>query len=365
MSDWPNPWAAISTVTALPDAGAEFMIGDEDAINDVINRTALELEGFLQELSAGGLGNNLIDNGSFELWPGDITNIAPVGFTLKGTPTDVSRDTGDRDGFGGAFAVKITSNGAGHEGLTITLSDLKASTSYFLSVRAKATAADTARIWSTGGSTNIDTNTASTSWVTLSGEIITDATPTNVVLNFGSNTATDIVWFDKLMIQEGEVPAIFIPGNTPIGGTVQVRNTQDGAYATGSTGIPDDDTIPQITEGDQYMSLTIAPQDANNKLKIDVVGNFASSANTIRAVALFSVGTSNALAAVQDFPNPDFQAPAPSSFTHYMTAGTTNVLTFTVRAGVNSGDLYFNGHTAARKLGGVMASSITITEIKQ
>ena len=79
-----------------------------------------------------------------------------------------------------------------------------------MAVRAKATAGDTARIWSTGGSTNIDTNTASISFVTLSGEIITDATPTNIVLNFGSNTATDIVWFDKLMIQEGEVPAVFL-----------------------------------------------------------------------------------------------------------------------------------------------------------
>ncbi len=47
---------------------------------------------------------------------------------------------------------------------------------------------------------------------------------------------------------------------------VQVVNTQDGAVATGTTVLPWDDTIPQNTEGDQYMSLSITPTNASNKL---------------------------------------------------------------------------------------------------
>lgn len=180
-------------------------------------------------------GNNLIPGGSFESWSAGTANQAPDGFSKKGAPTDVSRDTGERDGFGGAFAVKITSNGAGNEGLTITISNLKASTTYYLSVRAKATAGDTARIWTTGGSTNLDTNTASTSFVTLSGKIITDATPTNIVLNFGSDTATDIVWFDKLIIQEGEVPAIFTLHHNDR--HLKAINYQDGASANFEFGL--------------------------------------------------------------------------------------------------------------------------------
>jgi hypothetical protein len=160
-------------------------------------------------LTNSGLATNIINNGSFESFSLGTSNQAPDGFAKIGTPTDVSQDTGERDGFGGGNAVKITSNGAGNEGITVTLSNLKASTEYALTIKAKATAGDTARIWTTGASSNLDQNTTSTAFVDVEGTFTTDATPTNVVLNMGSNTATDIVWFDKLMIQEGEVPAIF------------------------------------------------------------------------------------------------------------------------------------------------------------
>ena len=56
-------------------------------------------------------------------------------------------------------------------------------------------------------------------------------------------------------------------------GTVQVVNTQTGAVDTGTTAMPCDDTIPQNTEGDEFMTLAITPTSATNKLKIDVVFN--------------------------------------------------------------------------------------------
>jgi hypothetical protein len=142
---------------------------------------------------------NLIYGGSFE------EASPPTGmFVNIGTPTAVARDTGDRDGHGGAYAVKITSNGSGNEGIKTTLSDLKASTKYTVRVRAKATAGDTARIWTTGGDTNLDEEATSTSWVDLIGFFETDSTPTAVVLNLGSDNATDIVWFDMLIVVEGQ-----------------------------------------------------------------------------------------------------------------------------------------------------------------
>jgi len=52
-------------------------------------------------------------------------------------------------------------------------------------------------------------------------------------------------------------------------------------------------------------------------------------------------------------------------FTHFMTAGTTSETTFRFRAGGHTtAQVTFNGYGAARFYGGVMASSITITEIK-
>lgn len=142
---------------------------------------------------------NLIYGGSFE------KATQPSGlFSNIGTPTAVVRDTGDRDGHGGAYAVKITSDGSGNEGIKATFSNLKASTKYTIRVRAKATNGDTAKIWTTGADGNYSETTTSTLWVDLYGFFITDSTPTPVVLNLGSDTSTDIVWFDMLMMVEGQ-----------------------------------------------------------------------------------------------------------------------------------------------------------------
>lgn len=147
------------------------------------------------------------------------------------------------------------------------------------------------------------------------------------------------------------------------GAIVQIVNTQTGAMATGSTVIPNDDTIPQNTEGDQYMSLAITPTSATNKLKIDVVVNLASSATGALIAALFQDSTAGALAAVSEY-TATANGNMRLTFTHYMTAGTTSSTTFKVRAGNgNAGTTTFNGASGARLYGGVMASSITITEI--
>lgn len=151
-----------------------------------------------------------------------------------------------------------------------------------------------------------------------------------------------------------------------VGNVVQVVNTQTGAVATGTTILPGDDTIPQNTEGDQYMTLAITPKSTTNKLKIEVVillANSAAGASVLTA-ALFQDSTAGALAAMSHVASsPAYQTNI--VFTHYMTAGTTSATTFKVRAGGNNaGTTTLNGHTGGRQMGGVMASSITITEIK-
>lgn len=152
----------------------------------------------------------------------------------------------------------------------------------------------------------------------------------------------------------------------PVGSVVQIVNYETGAVATGTTDTIDDDTIPQNTEGDQYMSLAITPTSATNYLKIDVVWNgILGGNNTEGQIALFQDTTANALAAIRSELNTDISEANPYCFTHYMVSGTTSSTTFKVRAGNNSTDTTtFNGVSGARKLGGVMASSITITEIK-
>jgi hypothetical protein len=150
------------------------------------------------------------------------------------------------------------------------------------------------------------------------------------------------------------------------GKTVQIVNTQTGAVATGTTAIPKDDSIPQKTEGDEYMTLAITPKSATNKLKIDVVvvGSVNGNAKP-HGVALFQDDTAGALAGVQGRGSYNAEDSAVTSFTHYMTAGTTSETTFKVRAGGDGTAFTFNGYSGGTRLfGGVAASSITITEIQ-
>ena len=145
---------------------------------------------------------------------------------------------------------------------------------------------------------------------------------------------------------------------------VQVVNTMNSAVSTTTTAMPYDDTIPQNTEGAELMTVAITPTNTNNKLRIDVTVFCASSLGDM-VVALFQDSTANALAAGgHDIVN-RANAMCQISFTHYMTAGTTSATTFKVRGGQsNAGSTFtFNGDNGARLFGGVIASSITVTEI--
>ena len=146
------------------------------------------------------------------------------------------------------------------------------------------------------------------------------------------------------------------------GEIVQVVNTQTGAVATGTTLIPVDDTIPQKTEGDQYMTLSITPKNTNNSLRINVVAYCCFNAAETVVVALFQDDAADALAVgSQTVPGANYSISI--AFIHKMTAGTTSPITFKVRIGsCGAGTLTFNGAAGGRRYGGVSCSSITIWE---
>ena len=189
----------------------------------------------------------------------------------------------------------------------------------------------------------------------LDGNFTTAAGSTITLISDGTN------WWEIARSPNSFTPTA---ANALAGSIVQVVNTQTGAVATGTTAMPVDDTVPQSTEGDEYMTLAITPTNTNNKLKIEVLFNYAHSAAVNIGLGLFQDSTASALAATQAVEisgNNTWQM----SLTHYMTAGTTSATTFKVRAGGTTGStLTFNGHSGGRIFGGVMASSITIEEIK-
>lgn len=176
-----------------------------------------------------------------------------------------------------------------------------------------------------------------------------------------ANLATGTPTGSKFIRDDGTLQTVTTAAVT--GMVIQVVNVETGAVASGTTAIPYDDTIPQSGEGDQFMSLAITPSSATNKLRIDVVLNGLNASNNQLAVALFQDATAGALA-VASADTTAAGLMAQCVLTHFMTSGTTSATTFKVRAGASSGTTTFNGTSAARLYGGVIASSITITEIK-
>ena len=144
----------------------------------------------------------------------------------------------------------------------------------------------------------------------------------------------------------------------PAGTVLQVVNSQTGAFASGTTQMPLDNTIPQITEGFQVLSLAITPISATSKLLFNVNVQIVPQVSAWTGVALFQGATANAIAATGAY---WAAGGGVIPFNYFMISGTTSSTTFTVRAGMNTaGTLYING---APYWGGVANTSITIMEI--
>ena len=196
----------------------------------------------------------------------------------------------------------------------------------------------------------------------LKADTIQD-TDGNNIINESGNTITIGASGDTTNI----IGTLQNNGAALTGKIIQIVNVTDGTTATGTTLVPPDNTIPQNTEGTEFMTLAITPTNASNKLLIQVVivGSL-NITNNATMTALFQDSTANALAATMQAARQADVANT-TAFNHYMTAGTTSATTFKVRAGPYFAGTYrFNGmaSSAAQLFGGVSSSSITITEIE-
>lgn len=160
------------------------------------------------------------------------------------------------------------------------------------------------------------------------------------------------------------------------GSIVQTAYFQTGALVSGSTVIPYDDTIPQVSEGFEVMTLAITPTKSTSLLLVEAVINAASTEGSgpfpACTAALFKDGAGNdALATAMQSQFSSSSVTAGGQIVnmilrHQITAGSTSAMTFRVRIGNTTGTvLKFNGdyNSAVRRFGGSYASSIRITEV--
>ena len=148
----------------------------------------------------------------------------------------------------------------------------------------------------------------------------------------------------------------------PAGSIIQVKNVTSGTYATTTTLIPIDNTIPQNTEGAEFFTLAITPTSTTSKLLIIVSAQVGSGAGVIwHTIALFQDSTANALASMASYIETSGGGYT-AVLTHFMTAGTTSSTTFKLRYGPNTGTGAING-TSSAIFNGTCATSMTIMEI--
>lgn len=146
------------------------------------------------------------------------------------------------------------------------------------------------------------------------------------------------------------------------GDVVQVAFAQTGAVATTTTVMPFDDTIPQITEGAEFLTRSITPTSATSKLLVEVVLNGSCSTTSYITVGIFRDSTASALATASKYGVANSYEQVVLSC--IVDAGSTSATTFRVRAGQHTaGTLTVNGDGGARRLGGAMATTIKVTEI--
>lgn len=154
------------------------------------------------------------------------------------------------------------------------------------------------------------------------------------------------------------------PGSKLPGDTVQrVRTYFTSLVAPAGVAIPRDDTIPQSTEGAEYMTRAITPTSAANVLRILGHATVNPEVGDQAVIALFQDATANALSAAA-WTGGGADEPEIIDIDHCMVAGTTSSTTFKVRMGNDGGDVIsMSGGSGARFFGGVANSFMEVVEL--
>jgi hypothetical protein len=201
----------------------------------------------------------------------------------------------------------------------------------------------------------------------VTGTVITDGATFDV--DGGGNYTTeagDALIFEAVTTSTFKVHIVKADGtavvsSTPSGTLAQWQYSQSGTTATGTTIIPFDSSIPQNTEGDQYLSVSITPQNASSSLEIEAQLIISTSAGNGYALimALFKDSNADALSASFEYTEVTGGGyPRILQIKHKLTAGSTSAMTFKIRAGCNTaGTTTVNGG-----MGGVSNSYISVKE---
>ncbi len=172
-----------------------------------------------------------------------------------------------------------------------------------------------------------------------------------------NTTFTPGTWSAAPDVITGKTPGVPAPGTV-----VQQTFSSTTSYVSAAAAIPYDDTIPQLSEGTLIFQNIITPTSP-----INIVENHAclicssSVAEPVIASLLQNSATSSFAASAMNVPAVNALVSLVLDESHQLL--TSSSVSFKLNAGAATGTFGLNGTSAARKLGGVMTSSMRTTEI--
>lgn len=148
-------------------------------------------------------------------------------------------------------------------------------------------------------------------------------------------------------------------------GVVQRVVTASTAVVSGTGQIPFDNSRPQITEGTQFLAVTITPRAAAHTLVVEAQIQFGYTANNTITAAIHLNSAADAIAAIPFYGVAGGGDGANMTIRHSFVANTVAATSVQLRLGGSGANtLHMNGTSTGGGLyNGVAASSISVTEI--
>ena len=181
------------------------------------------------------------------------------------------------------------------------------------------------------------------------------------VLNLLTEDTSPAITSDYVLSYDASAGTVKKVLHSKLGGKVaQVVGATSSTKTTITAVIPHDNTIPQNTEGTEFLTRSITPTNASSQLLIEFACPFGCSGAIHSKAALFVDSTADALAATSVI-----HTYGGNLILRYLvSAGSTSSRTYKVRCGVSGGTLYLLGdNTGATILGAAAYALLSVTEI--
>jgi hypothetical protein len=191
-------------------------------------------------------------------------------------------------------------------------------------------------------------------WV--SGEVVTPAK-----MNLAAAPTASVSAIVDADVADGAVVAAKMQNGVSLQTVVSSKSTVQSLADV----VAYDNTVPQITEGEEILTASITPASATNKVLVEatITGTQANAGTVI--FALFRGSAANAIAtAIHSFAS-GYGGQCHVAF--YDSPSTTSSTTYRLRGGYESGGsgFYVNGSNVGGALfGGTLISWMKLTEIK-